>query len=532
MSEAIREPRVEGFPAPSSVRAPVAMLIAALVVALCARAPGIFWGNDFPGGFRSHHVDETTHVVLARKLIRPGTRPLWDPPYPTGLAAHVAVPFVVQRAASGRLFDEEPPSTRTLVLAGRAVSAVYGVLTVWVLWLLARRLFPAVPAIAVLVAWMGALGGLHVSQSHFFVADVPALFWSLLAGYLLLADREESGERIWKLSGAALAVGAAIGLKLAIHMLAPLAVVALMGRHRGVRSAVALAFSIAGFAVVTAFTFTSIDVARCFTGSSVMPPDRLDWRDFPRLYGIELLASVGIPVVALAFAGLVLAVRALPRCSRRRAVDVGVTLVFPLLVYATAVLPRIAPFPRHLLPLFPALFVLAAMAVAAIRATALRRAVAVGTILWSAALVADTERVYLHEPRTAAMEWLDANAPKGGSAWWPAYQRELEARGLVVEDFAAGGAPDVVVAEAYRVNHSLSGTGLRDSRPEDHRAAFTGGNAAEVGAWQALFDGETALREVARFSEGYWMPEPRLADRLLGNRSRNYLSEVVIFARR
>ncbi len=503
----------------------------ALLVALVARVPGIFWGQGFAGGFRAHHVDEGTHVVLAKQLINPRVPTTWKPDaYPTGLAVHVAIPFVLARAATGRLADEELPLVRAIVLAGRSVSVAYGVLTVWVLWLLARRLFPSSPAVPDVTAWLAALGGLHVSQSHFFVADVPVLFWSLLAAYLLLRDREDQGtERAW-LAGAAFAVGAALGVKLAFHLLPALGLVALLGRGRIARCVSCAVFGLAGFALVTALTFTSLDVARALAGDTLAPPEELDVRDFPLLYGIELLPSVGTPVLALALAGLVLAFRAAARAPRRRVADVGVALVLPLAAYAL-VLPGLAPFPRHLLPFFPALFVLAAAAIVAIRGRELRRAVLLGTIAWSAALVMDTERLFLRDPRADALAWLETHVPAGKTACWPAYARELERCGLVPRAFPAEGEPDVVVAEAYRVNHWLSGTGLRDSRPQDHRRVFNGVSAAELAAWQGLFDGRTALREAARFPERYRMPEPRLADRLLGNRSRNYLGEIVIFAR-
>ena len=48
---------------------------------------------------------------------------------------------------------------------------------------------------------------------------------------------------------------------------------------------------------------------------------------------------------------------------------------------------------------------------------------------------------------------------------------------------------------------------------------------------QALFQGSSEYREVARFGEGYFMPEYVLVDWLIGNRSRNYLSEIAIFRR-
>jgi hypothetical protein len=281
---------------------------------------------------------------------------------------------------------------------------------------------------------------------------------------------------------------------------------------------------------VTALTFTSLDLARALAGNTLAPAEELDARDFPLLYAIELLPSVGAPVLALALAGLALAVRAARRVPARRVADVGAALVLPLAVYAL-VLTGLAPFPRHLLPFFPALFVLAAAAIAAIPRRGLRRAVLAGTLAWSGALVVDTERLYLCDPRADALAWLETHAAAGKSACWPNYARELERCGLVPRAFPAEGEPDVVVAEAYRVNHWLSGTGRRDSRPQDHRRVFNGGSAAELEGWQRLFDGQTALREAARFREGYVMPEPRLADRLLGNRSRNYLGEVVVFAR-
>jgi hypothetical protein len=117
------------------------LLCAILVAALLVRLPGFSWGDDFPGGFRGHHVDEWTHVVLAGTLINPKVPPRWHPQaYPKGLAAHVAIPFLVSRAASGRLFDTRLPSDEALIKTARAVSIAYGVLGVAVLWWIARRL--------------------------------------------------------------------------------------------------------------------------------------------------------------------------------------------------------------------------------------------------------------------------------------------------------------------------------------------------------------------------------------------------------
>ena len=81
----------------------------------------------------------------------------------------------------------------------------------------------------------------------------------------------------------------------------------------------------------------------------------------------------------------------------------------------------------------------------------------------------------------------------------------------------------------HHANHYLSGMGLRDSLPRDYRHVFDIESQSELDAFQGLFTGQPGYREAARFGENYFMPEYTLTDRLIGNRSRNYLAEVVIF---
>ncbi len=88
--------------------------------------------------------------------------------------------------------------------------------------------------------------------------------------------------------------------------------------------------------------------------------------------------------------------------------------------------------------------------------------------------------------------------------------------------------PDVLVMEMLNANHYLSGLGLRNSYPRDYRRIFDSPSQEWIDARQALFKGETEYETVARFEEGYLMPEYRITDAILGNRSRNYVSEVVI----
>ncbi|MFN0071248.1 MAG: hypothetical protein ACKVVP_07130, partial [Chloroflexota bacterium] len=59
------------------------LLLAAVLVGLAVRTPGVFWGSNFPPGWSGHHPDEYTHLIYAEMLIAPNQTPRWQPlPYP------------------------------------------------------------------------------------------------------------------------------------------------------------------------------------------------------------------------------------------------------------------------------------------------------------------------------------------------------------------------------------------------------------------------------------------------------------------
>jgi 4-amino-4-deoxy-L-arabinose transferase-like glycosyltransferase len=530
-------------PGASSTSRTTITLLAAVLLALAARVPGVFWGDNFPGGFRRHHVDEWTHLVNAGVLIDPKTPPRTQP-YPKGLAAHVAVPILVKEKLSSRggspAADAQEgvvPPERTLVLLGRAWSVAYGALTIVVLYFLARRLTGS-ESIARIAAFLMALGGLHVSQSHFFVADVPALFWTLLGTHLLLVDLDERGSRPLALPLSAFAMGVAAGIKLSVFGLPTLVIVALLFPNRILRIAQAAAFLLCGAVIVNLGSFTPGEVTRVLkagvsTGIAYDPADLL------RIYGLELLASIGGPIVLFAALGVGAALHAaFSKAGSGRLFAVTLLILLPAALQAFAMWKRFDPFPRHLLPFFPWLVILAAASLAALadRLRA-RRGLVAGLFVvvfgWQAALVVDGERNYLTEPRNDAMRWIESrsNVPAGASVAWPGYETEIATRGLDATKTVEQGRPDFIVAELYFWNHFLSGTGLRESYPADYRRVFDANSAERLGAFQNVYRGTSGYTQAARFPESYVMPELRLADRILGNRSRNYLTEVVIFRR-
>jgi hypothetical protein len=354
----------------------------------------------------------------------------------------------------------------------------------------------------------------------------------------MLVDLDERGDRALALPMAAFSLGVAAGLKLSVYAIPSLAIVALLFAPRVLRVAQCVAFLVAGFAIVTFGSYGPVYLQKTLD-AGITSGINYSLDDLLRIYGLELLASIGIPIAAFAVLGLGTMLRAAASkegASRILAVMLLIALPSAFLIFT--MLRRLDPFPRHLLAFFPWLVILAAAALAALAERLHpRRGVVVALFLvvfgWQAALVWDGERNFLTEPRNEAMRWLEApaNAPRGSSVFWPAYEPDVAARGFDSTKTIEKDRPDFVVAELYFWNHFLSGASLRESYPADWRKVFDGRSAARVSAFQDAWRGTSGYRPAARFSENYVMPELRLADSILGNRSRNYLTEIVILRR-
>lgn len=524
------------------------LLTAALLAGLLARLPGVWWGANFPPGWYSHHPDEYTHTLHAQLLINPdqpaheketadrlGLNNPWAAgfsvtPYPKGMAAHVAGPVVAWRILGGESRDLPPPASADIIPTGRVITVLYGTASILVTFLLARCLFTGI-SVPVLAAWLLALGGLHVTQSHFYLADVPALFWMLLGTLLLWKDLSDDNKRSWKLyAAAAFCLGIAFGLKLQVAGIPSLGLVALMKSNWPARVAIAGVSFLAGMLAINLGTYTPLDFYQTLT-SGVSDPYIFSTLSSTLLYLAELPSITGLPLfIASLGGGILLLARYARLQSTALRMRLGVVILLPLLVQLLLVLFKLDHFPRHLIPFIPWLAISGAWAINRLAGKLSERTGLAWMILpllvlaWQALFVFDGEKGFINEPRNRAAEWVYGNIDKGSTHWWyyhslPDYKRA---------PFPST-RPDVVVEEMHHANHYLSGMGLRDSMPRDYRYIFDTESQEEVDAFQALFTGTSGYREAARFGENYFMPEYRLTDRLIGNRSRNYLAEVVIF---
>ena len=512
-------------------------LLAALVIGLLARIPGIFWGCNFPTGWAWHHVDEYTHLINAETLINPLVPPRWDHPYPKGLAAHVAVPVLTARLVQGKLLVksreelERPPERTKIFLLGRIVSALYGAATIVLVYLLGRRLFQNV-WVGVAGAGFLALGGLHVSQSHFFVSDVPSMFWWLLGMLLLLRHMQSEPRSEPALLWAGFSLGVAFGLKLVLASLPSLFLVAIWHRPRIQRIVHTGIFFLAGFVLVNLAAYTPFDLYRTLVRGVGDPYEFTVWSNV-RLYLVELPSIVSFPVLLLALAALYPLVQKLFLPADRPRLPLLLVVVgLPLLIQLFLTAVKLDHFARHIVSFIPWLALVAGWSLlwlsGKLRARGLHPAlVCLPVFAYLAVFVYDGEKGYLKEPRNEAAKWIQQHIAPGTPISW---EGQPQFSGYEHTGFLGRNRPCLVAIEMYRVNHYLSGMGWKNSYPRDIRYIFDAMSQERVDAFQALFKCQTEYREVARFGEGYFMPEYVLADSLLGNRSRNYLSEVVIFS--
>jgi 4-amino-4-deoxy-L-arabinose transferase-like glycosyltransferase len=298
-----------------------------LVGAAALRIFGVQYGLPYGNLL---NPDEQNIVPRAWAITHGGgldPHPFFD--YPS-LMLYVLAPF--------QAFEGEPS-----YLAARLVAVAIGVAGVAAAWWLGERSFGlvagAVAAVAVAVATV------HVAYSRMAVTDILLTTLVTVVLALLVTDRIELAGFVAGLAAAAKYPGALL--------LVPIAV-ATWRRRRRLAGAVGLMFG--GFALGTPFVFAHLGEA-WHDYARVSRRAREGWLGFehdhaaPIAFGDRLWESLG-PLLVVAAVGLVVAL------ARRRRADV--VLASWTLVYFASLVPIGAHFDRYVLPLIPALAVLAA----------------------------------------------------------------------------------------------------------------------------------------------------------------------------
>ncbi len=439
------------LPLPARGSLATALLLALILLAAAAlRYAGPNWDDG-----HSQHPDERFMVMVTQALQAPrGTLDFFDTarstmnPYNRGFDgfAYGMLPLFIVKGLSLLLkidgFNE-------LEWLGRATSATFDLGTVLLVFLLGRQLYGR--AVGLLAAALAAFTVLQIQLAHFYTVDSFLAFFTALT--LLFAYRTWRNGRWRDAAVLGLGLGCAGATKLSGLLLLPIAVTACLlsttepgkGRREWpTLLAVALVAAGVAFRVGEPYLFLGPtplgiwpnlqrieDLARWvkISAGEIEVPYMVQWaRTQPYVYPIRVLVQwgMGVPLGLAALGGLALAALELPKWRRFR---------WHLLLTAWSVLcllyfgGQFAKFLRYLVPVYPALAVLAAYAVARLweRSGQLRLAgtpvlrllaglaivAGLGYTAWYA--VAFTTLYLRPHSRVLASEWIYANVPPGAT---------------------------------------------------------------------------------------------------------------------
>lgn len=396
------------------------------------------WGITFGLPNSDARPDEVTMIQISLGLLFAGLNPRffhWPSLEFYLLAAlyRLAFEFGHFRGAFRLKFDmfrDAMANPAPYLLVPRVISVAAGVLTVWLVYRVARELFDK--ATALVAAFFIAVAYLHVRDSHFGVTDVPMT--CLATAALLSMSRAFAAPtplRRWAVAG--ILVGLTTSTKYNGGVLAAVGLVAvalgadtqqgsMLSKAVARRVTMFLAGMLGGFLIGT--PFAAIDYRGFLEGMRFNSHHLVSGHGISLGYGwvyhgmFSLRHGLGTPLLIAGVAGLlVLATR-----SWRKALFIG---TFPILYYV--LLGRgTTVFVRYMMPMIPFLCITAAVAVTELaRRGARHSSVATGVISTVLALVIalpSIQRVIAFDAllaradtRLLAAKWLDSQVAR--SEW-------------------------------------------------------------------------------------------------------------------
>lgn len=406
-------------------------VVAILVVAAVAR----YWGIGFCLPTNQCRPDEEAVANIVYRLYQRHFNPSffdWPSLFPYAVALCLIPFFKVGRYRGWfhgeRHFSDVIGTDNTpILIAARLLSVAAGVISVWLVYRVALRLFGRTTSLV--AALFLALAFLHVRDSHFGVTDVTATCF-ILASFLFTVRLADSGATR-DLIAAAVAAGLATSTKYNAALIAAPALWVVLrpggefARPLSARLArAALVLSIMLLAFVLTSPYTVLDYPRFFESLRAISSHLAGGHGVMLGRGwfvhldVSLRYGLGWPLLAAGLAGLALLFWRTPRT----AVMVG---IFPI-GYYLLIGGGYTVFARYIVPVIPFLCLSAAFAVAEVGRWAagwIRRPGWTPALTWSLAIVVVAPSAWsvvqfdrlLARPdsRVIVQEWIKQRFPEG-----------------------------------------------------------------------------------------------------------------------
>lgn len=497
----------------SDLRVPRFAFAAVLIVAAILRYWALGHGIPYAVG-----VDEPEIVERALNMMRSGSlNPNGFFDYPTlsiYLQFVVSVAHFLGGAVAGKWQSLGDATIPSFYWWGRFVFATIGIATVFLTFQAGLRWGGRH---ALLAAGLLAVMPLHVTYSHYVLADTPLVFFTTLTLLLSLVAHEKNTTTAFVVAGLSAGLAASVKYNGGLAILLPMVA---CWMTRPARSSRLVRILFIGLASLVAFGLTSpytiLDLPRFLDAFARLTGE---FRNNPSIaepiwivYLKHLRLSFGWPALLLAGAGLVLGlVRALRGPGHVRW---AMVLIFTV-VYFTVVVRQKLVFARYLLPIVPMLCLVAACAVVSgvglLRRFEIRRAPRTALIvaLTLAALMPPALRsiqydrmVARHGTEDLAYDWINANLPKGANI-------VLESRKIVfppgpyntrnVRNLLIQGYDDYVTQGVEYIVASSQCYGPSFEAPHQFRT--------EYAAYMSIFE---QMHELVRFTPSVDNPGPEL----------------------
>lgn len=304
-----------------------AILLSAIIIAGLALR---LWGNGF-GLPNLYHPDEDALIMPALQIIRSGdlqpTRLEYGSLHIYFLSA-VSAAIYVLLARDGRIeaVDQLSIYERNSYPAiyefpeffqgGRVVSALFGIATVLLIYMLGRRL--GGQRLGLIAAALAAFLPDLVRHSHFATPDTPLVFWIVFALYLIIRAYDGwEQDNLWAFAGAGFVCGLAASTKYSGILLAiPLVLVPILRVRRldaliRLRVIIGPLAMMAGFTVGTPYAILAVPEFLGWLGYSLRLYNSTTAFAQPSwLYHLDYqLTSPHMPLVILGLFGLIFSFR-------------------------------------------------------------------------------------------------------------------------------------------------------------------------------------------------------------------------------